>query len=779
MATNPLDFNYYGNPLDFDLNTKKSTTPKAAAKPFSLSTPTTSATKTTTPTTTTNKKAGIDVFKIAGNLLPGVKAIFQSIDQKSFTPYKEYLSATNKKLTEKGGYELAIGFVGGPEDKISKLIKKDFTNYFIKETKPANIQKVLKTFDLPVETTDELSTKLAKATTEDEVLKLIDNLSVETKMATKPVTNQKLSELPPEISKSQVATRPLETPSLSKAVSLEPNVTPGVAKVNPLFSTVPKSIPDPVPQQDAVEQLIKALDEAQPIRNAQEKAYTQARAERIAKVQEVRKTTSGEQGFYQELGQLKGELPKVEFESLRGKVTQDNIDSLFNMVRDHPDLDNFEKIGARNGLVKMFAAPGGVVPTESELKLLSRVFPQPVIDSLLTKKPLLSKIGNGIIEALNVPRSIMSSFDMSAPFRQGIFLVGKKEFWKSFNSMFKQFGSEKAFKALQEDIAARPTFPLMKESKLALMDMDQFLTTREEKFMSSWAEKIPVAGRMVRASGRAYTGFLNKVRADVFDDLLKKAELAGNPLSEKGINDLSKFINSATGRGSIKELDKASTILNTLLFSPRLMMSRLNLLNPQYYATLDPFVRKEAIKSLLTFGSIALTVTGLASAGGAKVVTDPRNADFMKIKVGDTRFDVLGGFQQYIRLASQLISGKIISSTSGKTLTLGEGYKPITRLGILARFFQSKENPVASFITEFLQGQDLLGNKFDLSEAVISRFIPLILQDMFETMQADGLGKALGVALPAFFGIGAQTYSDKKNPASKSKKTSGPNPLNF
>lgn len=555
-------------------------------------------------------------------------------------------------------------------------------------------------------------------------------------------------ELPPQTGKESLPLAPHQI--FPENPSLPTDILPPSEKVNP------------------VDKLLQALKEAEPARGKQEKLYTQERAKRIAQVAETQKTTSGESGFYSELGKLKGELPKVNFDSIREKIGQEDIDSLFNQVRDNPRLDLFEKISARNGLAKIFGQAGGTVPTTGEIKLLSNVFPKEVIDELLSKRSLLTRIGEGIVQGLNVPRSLVSSFDLSAPLRQGVFLVGRKEFYPAFGKMFKQFVSEKAYKAAQEEIFQRPTYQLMKQSKLALTDLGSFMSDREERFLSNWAEKIPVIGKGVQASSRAYTGFLNKLRADTFDNILKQAQTSGIEVTSKLTDDLAKFINSATGRGKLGTLERSAPVLNSVLFSPRLMASRFNMLNPVYYANLDSFVRKQALKSLLSFTAIAGTVLTLAKMGGAEVGADARSADFGKIKIGNTRLDILGGFQQYIRLAAQLVSGKSISSTTGKETTLGEGYRPLTRLDIVERFFQGKENPIASFITDWLQGSDLVGNKFNASQEVINRFVPLMAQDIKDSLEEWG-AEGLIFNVPALFGVGVQTYKPKtttKSPTS-------------
>lgn len=542
--------------------------------------------------------------------------------------------------------------------------------------------------------------------------------------------------------KTNLAESPVKTLAENpKNVSLNETIPPNGADVN----------------VDPVQKIIGALKEAKPLSLEQKGLNAKLRKQQFAKMMSARGKTSGEQGYFSELGALKGGAKKVDFEAVRPQLTQTDVDTLFNRVNE-ANIGEWEKLNAKASLSKLLDKDGGTIPTQNELKLLNDVFGDEFVKTILDKRSNWQKFLQGAGEVLNLPRSLMASFDLSAPFRQGIVMTSRpKQFIPAFMSMFKQAGSEKAFKAVQEGIQAHPNYKLMRESKLALTDMGNFMSNREETFMSNLGEKIPVLKYGIKASNRAYTGFLNKLRADVFNDLVSKAELLGRDKTEVA-SDIAKFVNSATGRGDLGALNKAAPILNSAFFSPRLMAARINMLNPIYYAKLDPMVRKEAVKSMLIMGATAGTALGLAKAGGAEVGTDPRSADFGKIKVGDTRYDILGGFQQYIVLASRLISGKMVSSTTGKEISLTEGYKPTTRLDIIINFLKSKENPILSYITGAAEGTTQIGQEFKAVPEAINRFIPMFAQDIVDLTEDRGFMKAIGMELPSMFGIGVQTY---------------------
>lgn len=383
-----------------------------------------------------------------------------------------------------------------------------------------------------------------------------------------------------------------------------------------------------------------------------------------------------------------------------------------------------------------------------------------LIDDIYSDIPKSAQ--NKVTEALNLPRSIMATADLSAPLRQGIFAAARnpKMFAKNFGQMFKYALDENAYRNLKADIITSPNYNLYVKHKLPLTDIDQTLTGREEQFLSSWAEKIPGFGKIAKGSNRAYSGFLNKMRMDLFDDFVKTAKLEGIT-DPKFFDDASKFVGSATGRGKLPDLvEPHAGLLNGVFFSPRLMASRANLINPIYYTKLHPKVRKEALKTLASFVGTGMSILGLAKLNGAEVGIDPRSADFGKIKVGNTRFDIWGGFQQYAVLMSRLLSGEMVSSTTGKetSLTAG-GFNPTTRGTIVANFLQSKENPLASFSTKVLTGKNGLDD-VNIPAEVVDMFIPMLAQDAYDLSKEYGIG-GLAIAIPGAFGVGSQTYQDQ------------------
>jgi hypothetical protein len=360
-------------------------------------------------------------------------------------------------------------------------------------------------------------------------------------------------------------------------------------------------------------------------------------------------------------------------------------------------------------------------------------------------------------QVLGVPRAVMSSADLSAPGRQGLLMIARPEYWSSLKPMVEAW-SEPKYLESQAYLRNHPDFPAAQEAGLAISDIHSKLAPREEAFQSQLAERIPVLGGLVKSSEQAYTTFLNRLRFDVFSNSLKEAAAAGVDVTDKEFTkSLAEWVNTSTGRGG-RGFDPG--VLSTVLFSPRLAISRLQTFNPGYYYKLDPFVRQQAIKTNMAAAALVFGLVSLAKLGGASVTWDFRNPDAGKIRIGNTRIDVGGGHFQFLRLFAQMATDQKVNSETGKVTELGSKFGVPSRLDVMTQFLISKEAPVASFVTDWMRGKDQAGNKFNLTNEVISRVVPLAMQDMYDVLKDKGV-EGLVYAMPAVVGVGLQTYAAK------------------
>ena len=425
--------------------------------------------------------------------------------------------------------------------------------------------------------------------------------------------------------------------------------------------------------------------------------------------------------------------------------------------------------------------------------------PSPQVN--IPENPIIER--NAWEEAANLPRTIMASMDLSAPLRQGLGLIHKKAFWTSLPNMIKAFGSEDAYRAIQESIYDDPMFKKTINARgqlqpsyaekvgLKLTDLDSGITNREESMLSSLAEKIPG----IRASNRAYTAFLNKLRADTFKEMVTDFKAFSGLDTKNNMHlgsQIADFVNTASGRGSLGKLENSANALSTVLFSPRLIASRLGMMakggqalfSPEVYMLQNSSVRREYLKSLFAVAGAAGTFTGLAKLAGAGVEKNSASSDFGKVKFGNTRIDPYGGFQQYIvaaqRLMPQLdlspagigeIGGKMKSTTTGREYDLtNPSYGQSNRMDILTRFIRSKTNPIINFGWGLLAGdKELSGKPIDITNpnpfenSLAQRFLPMLSQDIYDLVKDETTppqAKALA-AFMASVGMGSQTYGNR------------------
>lgn len=377
-------------------------------------------------------------------------------------------------------------------------------------------------------------------------------------------------------------------------------------------------------------------------------------------------------------------------------------------------------------------------------------------------------LGQKAAEVISAPKSIMASYDLSATLRQGGVLGSRfrKEAGDAFKKSVKYMSSSEAYEKGMSAIRHDPMYETAARAKIALTGVEG----GEEAFVSQLPERIPVLGKGVQASDRAYTGALTELRFNSFKHIAQDLADAGidiNTFSDEQLQSIGKFINTASGRGYGAPgglFEKMAPALNRTLFSPRLWKSRLDMLNPVYYAKLDPVARKYALQSAGNFAAIAASVLGLASLMGAKVETDPRSSDFLKIRFGDTRYDILGGFQQNLVFAARELSGQKKSSTTGEIQSLTSGdFGSANRLSILSDLIQNKENPVISAGADILRGTDATGKPVNPLTTLGSLVVPLNIQDTYAKAKTDPISALFTAGLPGTIGVGVNTYASPDN----------------
>lgn len=381
-------------------------------------------------------------------------------------------------------------------------------------------------------------------------------------------------------------------------------------------------------------------------------------------------------------------------------------------------------------------------------------------------------------------RTIKSSGDLSFGGRQGLaYLTAHpirfaQEWPKQFAYFKEAFkgGDSEAFDALQADIKNNPDHHWLEKSGLSILDPHAHLfDQREEQFIGTEiADKIPGLRKIIDGSAYAYTGLANGLRANEFYAQLELARRGGREIDEGLVKDLAKVVDNSTGRGDLGRFAKLGNAALSALFAPRLIASRVNMLDPRYYHNLDPLARKEAVRQLVALSAFGVGILSMAKMAGADVEVDPRSADFGKIKVGDTRLDVLGGFTQYIRFGAQLGLGQKINSTTGAQTEVGKGLAG-SRLDILTNFFENKANPAVSLGVTELKGKDISGNSVytpkGQASQIISNFVPLFTQDVNDlfshpdALHGNAAGK-VGAAAAGLFGVGTQTYGQQDLPVS-------------
>lgn len=416
----------------------------------------------------------------------------------------------------------------------------------------------------------------------------------------------------------------------------------------------------------------------------------------------------------------------------------------------------------------------------NELKLQSR--------KISLREEPLRKIMSAIGEVPGTMKSLVASLDNSFWGRQGIKTlldvrtskIWLRNFLKSWKDLAQQTfakgkwyksGDEAVLDMIKADIYSRPN-AINGKYKIGGYGLD---VLSEEAYPSSVPEKIPVLGRLFKASEVAYNGGALRLRADLADRIISIAEKNGvNTLNKDEAVGLGHLVGSLTGRGSLGKGEVLAKEANVLLFSIKFLKSNIDTLTAhQFDAKATKFSKKEARKNLLSMVATIATVTVIAGLIDPESVDpDPRSTNFGKIKIFGNWVDITGGMAGLVRLISyatpsyhngkwslwrKTSTGNWVDMRSG-AFGMGDAYD-----AILDGLFTNKLSPVAGLVRDGLRGEMFGGEEFNLKNVIKNLTLPLSVQSFKDISDNPNSSFVLGSMILEGLGFSTSTYQYKAN----------------
>ena len=395
----------------------------------------------------------------------------------------------------------------------------------------------------------------------------------------------------------------------------------------------------------------------------------------------------------------------------------------------------------------------------------------------LAQSGTLARAGHGVLEAIGMSRAIMTALDVSAVFRQGAFVTVGHPIMavKATAKMFKAMRSESGRLAIEEEIHARPNASLYQQVGL-ITKRDSGLYAMEEAYMSRWIEKaanidisgqsrkllapIKAGGQAIAASERAFSTYLNVIRANMFDAMVATLAHDGNAPTLHEAKAIAAMVNYATGRTPKNEwIDQAMVGATAVFFAPRLVASRFALLAGAPLLHGNASTRKLVVKEYLRFAAGAAIIYGLVKLMGGDWEDDPGSGELGRLRVGRARFDPFGGLLQTTTFVYRVSRGKT-TTIAGATRDLrGDG-----RVGqqgiqdIMVRFLRNKLSPIVGTGWSLVTETDFKGDYFGPADVPGSLLTPMALDDMIDAARDLGIAPGVAAGIFSLFGISVATH---------------------
>ena len=456
----------------------------------------------------------------------------------------------------------------------------------------------------------------------------------------------------------------------------------------------------------------------------------------------------------------KGEITKDEF------LLQDAIAK--NILKPFPDVTPFE------------------APIKDAIKQVP-LWPEPAVNSIIR---VLKEMAWSPVDIGGFIKAMKSSVDMSY-WRQIMPLIPghPKRFALSNITAWKGLFSQKSAEAAWIGITHSRLYAIYDEIQKAVgtdflrpfdlpkgtaqwKGVEEFGYLTKDRLIPRLTSKIPT----IKWSNRAFVSGCNSHLWGCFEDFYKAQKriqekyISGElklKVGEvfdvnKNMTEYAKMLADWSGRASLGKLSTAASALGNLLYAPRFAWGRI--ISPRHLFSTNPYVRKQAWKDAILFtGTIGGLVMAGRQMGWWDVELDRNSADFMKIRIGDTRIDPWGGVIQFVTFLSRIFdlgTAPLTGETAmAKSSVTGQEY-PLNFTNLFTNFLEGKSAPLMSIINEYMNQKTFSGEDVDYSDIKqwIDRVGPMAIGDMMDAI-TEGEGNVPRNTILSFFGFGVQQYS--------------------
>lgn len=284
------------------------------------------------------------------------------------------------------------------------------------------------------------------------------------------------------------------------------------------------------------------------------------------------------------------------------------------------------------------------------------------------------KVSDVLLDVAGVPRTLLATGDVSAPFNQGAFaMVSNPKQWASAWTPTLQVIKKEGYERFIGEIRGHRMHDRARVAGLELSALD--LSPGEDMFVSETIKKVPGFGHLVKFSEREYAAFLTKLRIEMFDEMVTSAQKIGPALTKDQLRETARFVNTVTGRGqgAIAKI-AGSAKLGNVFFAPSywaslwetaalvpLRKSVANAARTGDWRVAKQIGRRYAYAYATVLGTMGAASIGLGAAGFT-VHTDWRDKDFGRATRKRGRetqaFDVMPPqMRQFYSVMGRLIGG--------------------------------------------------------------------------------------------------------------------------